>query len=569
MVEFFSSRKMQEGILMMMFKAASNSVEGRTAVNRRFRTADPLSLLSNLIKISRRHADSVAVFVGTFKIIGILSLMDAHEDSTARMDVILAHHFFSLIIEGAVLHKDNMNMLQCEALIKALTLAPGATIANIRVCIDYMQSFPESNNIASDTLCFISEHGCDDDEDVNTLMAGGDVLAIILQAITIHLSCHVVVRASCQVLGHFMDKDSSMLATFISENGIQILVNIVKRHNDVATLCAAFDLMQTIACDSAYVGLLHDHGIIEFVMTNTAVVDLFVTDASTVSQFMSMLLYCISNRRAFAEVLLSYDILSIIERSVARHPNNLRVYGDVVSLLVEMNTMVDLKTRPFTDGLLHIFGANFVRFINNAVMTQPVLHMFAIFAENVQNVHWPLIYNQYLDHVHQAMAIHKDHLGIQRAGGQVIMLMTPKKSSHTSSSNLVSIDRILVAAAVHKETHIYMLAMRVLTDLMVVPRFREHMIQKSALFLVLDILQSTVEVDLITFCLLFLSKLQRDDHNAHTTGKVLRSHSPEDRKKMLYNLKNVDVLVAKSLECCGATPQMRELAQGLHFVQIE
>jgi hypothetical protein len=38
MVEFFSSCRMQEGILMMMFKAASNSVEGRTAVNHRFRT---------------------------------------------------------------------------------------------------------------------------------------------------------------------------------------------------------------------------------------------------------------------------------------------------------------------------------------------------------------------------------------------------------------------------------------------------------------------------------------------------------------------------------------------------
>jgi len=386
MVEFFSSRRMQEGILTMMFQAASSSAEGKIAVNRRFRTADPALLLSNLIKISKRHANSVSVFVGTFKIIGILSLMDSHEDSTARVDVIRAHHFFPLIIEGAVLHKDSMNLLQCEALVKALTLAPEADVDNIRVCIDYMRSFPASANIASDTLCFISEHGCMDNEDTNTFMAEGDVLAVILQATALHPSTHAVARASCQVLAHFMDKDNSMLATFISGNGIQILANIVQRHYDGATLCAAFDLMQTIACDSAYVALLHEQGIIEFVTTNTAVLDLLVADATTVSQFMSMLLYCISNRRAFAEVLLSYDILPIIERAMARHPNNLRVHGQVVDLLVEMNTMVDLKVQPFSDGLLHIFGANFIRFINSAIMTEPVLDMFAILVDNVQNV---------------------------------------------------------------------------------------------------------------------------------------------------------------------------------------
>jgi len=166
------------------------------------------------------------------------------------------------------------------------------------------------------------------------------------------------------------------------------------------------------------------------------------------------------------------------------------------------------------------------------------------------------------------MVVHTNHLGIQRAGSHVIVLLTSKVLSHTASKYLTSIDHILTAAALHKETHIYMLAMRVLTNLMAVACFREHMIQKGAISRVLEILQSTVDVDLLTLCLLFLSKVQRDDHNAYTTGRMLRSHSAEDRKRILSNLQNADFLVAKSLECRGATPQMRELADSIQFAQV-
>jgi len=363
-------------------------------------------------------------------------LMDRQEDSTTRTDIIIANDFFPLIIEGAVLHKNTMNILQCESLIKVLSLAPAIDVGNIRVCIDYMSSFPASVNIASDTLCFISENTFIEDEDINTFMAEDNVVSFIMHAATIHISDNFISQTSCQVLAYFMVFDNSMLSTFICASGVSLLANIIQRHNAVATLCAAFDLMQTIACDSGYVGLLHDNGIIEFVMTNTAVLDLVIADATTVSQFMRMLLYCISNPRALVQVLLSYNILPIIERTMARHPNNLNVHGEVVNLLVEMNTIVELKTQPFTEELLHIFGANFIRFIDSAIMTEPVLDMFCILIENVQNVCWPLIYRQYLTHVHQAMVVHINHLGIQRAGRHVIMLMTSKKLSHDASKNL-------------------------------------------------------------------------------------------------------------------------------------
>ena len=145
------------------------------------------------------------------------------------------------------------------------------------------------------------------------------------------------------------------------------------------------------------------------------------------------------------EVLLSYDILSIIERTMARHPDNLYVYGEVLNLLVEMNKIVDLKTQPFTDELVHIFGTIFIRFIDSAIVTGPVLDIFAILIENEQNVHWTLIYRQYLIHVHKAMAVHVNHFGIQCAGSHVIMLMTSKELSPNASDNLTSIDRNLTS----------------------------------------------------------------------------------------------------------------------------
>jgi len=169
------------------------SVKDKLAVNHRFRSADPSSLLSNLIKIFKRHMKSVSVFVATFKIVGILSLMDRQEDSTARTNVIAACDFFPLIIEGAVLHKETMNVLQCEALIKALSLAPVGDVGNIAVCIGYMQSFPASSKFQEDTLLY--EYRCMDDLSLNYIMAGVDVRSIIMQAGI----CFEV--ENCQILG--------------------------------------------------------------------------------------------------------------------------------------------------------------------------------------------------------------------------------------------------------------------------------------------------------------------------------------------------------------------------------
>jgi len=55
--------------------------------------------------------------------------------------------------------------------------------------------------------------------------------------------------------------------------------------------------------------------------------------------------------------------------------------------------------------------------------------MLAILIENEQHVRWPLISSLYLTSVHQAMASHMDHAGLQRAGGNVVMLLTLKKGN--------------------------------------------------------------------------------------------------------------------------------------------
>jgi len=105
-------------------------------------------------------------------------LQGQSQKSTVRTDVIAAHALFPLIIEGADLHKDTMDVLQCEALIKALSLAPPGDVGNIRICIDYMQSFPASANIKSDNRCFVFEYGC------NFIMSmpEGDLISSIMQA---------------------------------------------------------------------------------------------------------------------------------------------------------------------------------------------------------------------------------------------------------------------------------------------------------------------------------------------------------------------------------------------------
>jgi len=433
MMEYFSSQKMQESILKLMFEPVGKSSQEKLAINVRFKSTDPFSLLSNLIKICKRHNKSVSVFVATFKIVGILSLIDKQEDTTTRTNIIIDNNFFPFIIEGALLHKNTMNMSQCECLIKTLSFAPTGDVSTIRACIDYMWSFPASINIARDSLSVISENIFIDDEDMHMFMAQDNILSIIMHTTIVHISDNFVTRDSCQVLAYFMDFDNSMLETFVSADGVSLLANIIQHHNTIDKLCAVFDLIQTIACNSDYVGLLQDNGIIEFFMTNTAVLDLFISDSTTVSRFMGMLMYCISNRHAVGEVLLSYDILPIIERTIALHPDNLYLHGEVVNLLIEMNKVVNLNTQPFTDELLHIFGKNFIRFIDCAILTEPILDMFSIFIENVQNVFWPLINRKYLAHVHQAMILHVNHPGIQRAGSQVIMLMSAKELSQDVS----------------------------------------------------------------------------------------------------------------------------------------
>jgi len=180
MVEYFSCQNIQETILELMFESVEESWQEKLAIKQRFRSADTSSLLSNLVKIFKSHMKSVLVFVATFKIVGILSLMDRLENSTARTSVIAACDFFRLIIEGAVLHKDTMNVLQCDALIKALLLAPTGDVGNIAVFMGYLQSFPASANLQDDTLLY--EYRCRDDFSLYYMMPEVDFRSMLMQA---------------------------------------------------------------------------------------------------------------------------------------------------------------------------------------------------------------------------------------------------------------------------------------------------------------------------------------------------------------------------------------------------
>ena len=180
MVEYFSSQKIQEAILDLMFEHVGECVKGKVAINDRFRSADPSFLLSNLIKIFERHMKSVSVFVAAFKIIGILLLMDRQEYSTARTNVIAANDFFARIMEAAVLHKDTMNVLQCETFIKTLAQAPTGDFGNIAVLMGYMQSFPASVNLQDEAL--LHAYGCMEDLSIYYMMPDADVRSILMQA---------------------------------------------------------------------------------------------------------------------------------------------------------------------------------------------------------------------------------------------------------------------------------------------------------------------------------------------------------------------------------------------------
>ena len=429
MVEYVSSQNMQESIVKVMFKQAEGSIEEKAALHMRFKTTDPVPLVSNLFKVFNRHRQSFSIFVATFQILGVLLLLDTQEDSGHRTYEIEMQHFDSLIAMGAVLHKDNMKMSQREGLVTLLSMQAVDNILQLRVCMDYLRSFPDSLNIVQQTLSVVVDYVDIGEEDFDTLMREDYVLSAIMQAATLHIANQFVAISSCRVLEYLMVKDNSMIANFVSADGVSLLVDIVRHHPTGAVLCVVFEVMKTIACDSAYVDLLHDSGILNFLLTNTAMLDVIIDDAAAVSQLMCVLLCCISHRHAFAHVLISHVLLPIIERTVARHPQDFSVYSDVVRLLVEMKTIVDLKVHSFTDELFETFGSNLIRFVHCPIMTEPVLDMLAILIENEQHVRWPLISSLYLTSVHQAMASHMDHAGLQRAGGNVVMLLTLKKGN--------------------------------------------------------------------------------------------------------------------------------------------
>jgi len=179
MVEYCSSQTIQEAILELMLEPVGESVNEKMAINHRFRSAEPSSLLSNIIKIFKRHMESVSVFVAVFKIAGILLLMDKQEYSTARTDVIAANDLFALIIEGAVLHKDTINVLHCEACIKALSMTPTGNFGHMPVVSDYMESFPAVTNLKYDKL--IDVYNMNDDFSIYYNMALVDFCSFFMQ----------------------------------------------------------------------------------------------------------------------------------------------------------------------------------------------------------------------------------------------------------------------------------------------------------------------------------------------------------------------------------------------------
>ena len=177
--------------------------------------------------------------------------------------------------------------------------------------------------------------------------------------------------------------------------------------------------------------------------------------------------------------------------------------------------------------------------------------------------------HQYFLHITTAMALNMDHVDVQEAATNIIMLMAQKRACRGTPLNLDCIDCILRAASSHKKKSIYIFCLQALTDLMNNTEFRSHMVKRGGVFIVLEILQDADTPRLISLCLLFFSGLGNRENTSQISCKFVLYMYSVDKQKNMHNIENAEALISKSLECPGITENMHKMAATISNTKLK
>ena len=112
------------------------------------------------------------------------------DNSQQRTQICVEHHFLALFLEGVVVHKDVINITQCEIIVAAVTKLAELDMRVITFGVYYMRFFPDSVKIAEQFLFYMMDKGCDDSTDKYVLNKG--ILILIIKIATKHITNQLI-----------------------------------------------------------------------------------------------------------------------------------------------------------------------------------------------------------------------------------------------------------------------------------------------------------------------------------------------------------------------------------------
>jgi hypothetical protein len=568
--EYFSFVDMQQRIIQKMIVPNGNTQEDAFAVVERFRQTDASTLVPLLADVGFHHLKNFVVFYTICKISGILCQQDDIDNSQQRTQICVKHDFLRLFLEGVVVHKDAINITQCEMIVAAVAKLRVLDMRVIDLCVYYMRCFPDSVKIAVQFSFFMMDKACDDSAEKYVFEK--DILTLLIQIASKHITNMAISYSSCSVLAYFALKKEEALSCVANQHGMLLLSQVIERHTQLGIIKAYVRVLKAIARDPKSVDLLHAYDIIPRIMVrlNSGNIGHLVNDADGMTDFLTILSYCVCDRvlshGSMVSKLIEHGIVDILHTTMLAHVDsqNYKVHSAVISLLRTMSLSYNLKALYFNDEFMKIIGTNFARCIGEESMVAPMLNIFATLIEKSEKGRWTDMVHQHLSNITYAMASHYDDVDVQEAGLKIIMLLAQKRACRSTPLNLECIDRILFPADRHKKQSIYTVRLQALTTLMHNTVFRAHMVLRGAVFIVLEILQDADAPELISLCLLFLVRLENGEHNSHTSFKVIRYMRSCDKQRNTQNITNAEAIISKSLERPGITENMRKMAGSIH-----
>jgi len=224
----------------------------------------------------------------------------------------------------------------------------------------YIHCFPDSVKIAGQFLFFMMDKGCDDSAEKYVLDKG--ILKLVIKIATKHTTNKSISYSSCYVLAYFALKNDEALSSVANQHGMLLLFQVIQRHTQLDTIKAYLRVPKAIARDPNSVALLHAHDIIPRILVrlNLRNIGHLVTDADGISDFFTILSYCVCDRvlshGSMVSKLIEHGIVHILQTIMLAHVQNYKVHSAVISLLSTMSLSYNLKAQYFKDEFMQLLA---------------------------------------------------------------------------------------------------------------------------------------------------------------------------------------------------------------------